>query len=292
MFKGSSKQDRRTLKATLEGTTMNDQVKRGMAGDWLQRLSRPSLAVLLAMPPMLGTGCAGGLSSLTSRKDCAADCQGDCLPQDVTDVPPAASLTSAHRCVDTIPRDAVPAPVGTYVNHWRTAMSEGAQQQHWYISRNEWFDGGNQLGPEGQKHVDRIAQCLLTSPNMVVLETEPVALSLGEDYEDAVEENRQLQTDRRNAVVAALAQSGVPDAEQWVVFADDRSVGVRGVEAPQVFNSQFGGMGGNRGRLGQGQGGIGGGIGGGGIGGFGGGGIGGGLGGGFGGGGFGGGGIF
>ena len=99
-----------------------------------------------------------------------------------------------------------------------------------------------------------------------MIENEPVALEMGESYDEAVESNQQLQVDRRNAVVTALAEAGVPDADQWVVFADDRTVGVRGIEAPQVFNGQLGGIGmgrGGMGRGGMGMGGMGMGMGGG-----------------------------
>jgi hypothetical protein len=199
-------------------------------------------------------------------------------------------INATERCVDPVPKDAVPAPAGTYLSQWRGAMSYHAQQQHWVIPRNEWFDGGSQLGPQGQRHLDRVVQCLAEAPRTVVIENEPLALELGDDYEEAVKKNRQLQFERRNTVVTALAEAGIENADQWVVFAEDRNVGVRGIEAPQIYNRQFiGGFGrGNRGGAGRGQGGFGqggfgqggfgggfgqGGFGGGGFGGFGGGGI-------------------
>ncbi len=222
------------------------------------------------------SGCANLAALCGHEEACCPDAHGSCLPMEISDVPPAASINTAYRCVDPLPEDAIAAPNGTYLQQWRGAMSAGAQQAHWQVSRNEWFDGGTQLGPEGRAHVQRLAECLLTQPQPVVIEAEPVALAAGESYEEALQSNQRLQIERRNAVVEALAQAGVSDAPQWVVFADDRSVGVRGIEAPQIYNRQFTGNGtGNRGGIGQGRGtsGFGGnnGFGSGGLGGFGGG---------------------
>ena len=233
-------------------------------------------------------GCAGNRGGICHNEDpCLA-----CLPKSHAQVPPQAAVVDTQKCVERLPKDAVQVPAGTYVQHWRSAMSSGAQQQQWVVSRNEWFDGGSQLGPKGQQHVNRIAESLRMQPCLVVIETEPIALQPGGSYDDALRFNEKLQEERKAAVVNALVEVGNADAADWVVFADDRSVGVRGIEAPVIFNGQFGG-GGGRGNMG-GRGGMGGGgFGGGGMGGggFGGGGMGGGMGGGFGGGG-GGGGIF
>ena len=234
--------------------------------DRIGKGSRRWLAVAVIMPMLMASGCANLSLPLTHRKASCPDDGVGCLPVDGSVVPPAASVHVAHRCVDPLPDDAIPAPVGTYVGQWRGAMSHGAQERHWFVSRDEWFDGGSQLGPKGKRHVERIAKCLFNEPQPVVIENEPVALEMGESYEEAVQSNQQLQVERRSVVVTALAEAGVPDANQWVVFADDRNVGVRGIEAPQVFNQQFmGGLGGgrgNRGGIGRGQGGMGMGMGG------------------------------
>lgn len=268
-----------------QGQLMTKAIKRPRLGNSIKKLRRPALSVLLSLPLVFASGCANWPTK-SRHPSTACPCgQASCLPISRSNVSPAAGIDVAQRCTDRLPKDAVPAPAGAYVSQWRGVMSYGAQEQHWVVTRNEWFDGGSQLGPKGQQHVQRIAQCHLAEPHLVVIETEPVALEMQQSYEDALQSNQRLQLDRRNVVVTALANAGVPDADQWVVFAEDNTVGVRGIEAPQVFNSQFGGGGrGNRGGIGRGQGGMGGGMGGGGMGG--------GLGGGMGGGGFGGGGIF
>jgi hypothetical protein len=238
------------------------------------------------------TGCATDQVCKQSCPDaCPPACATNCLPETAGQAEPAVTLADWQRCVEPLPKDAVPAPPGTYVAAWREAHWAGALQQHRVITRNEWFAGGDQLSPEGIQHINRITALMMETPNWVVIETQPVQLERDETYEESLQRIERLQVRRRQVVVDALVQAGVVEADRWVIFAEDRSVGVRGIEAPQIFNRQFQGVGrGNRGAGGN-NGFGGGGFGGGGFGGggFGGGGFGGG---GFGGGGLGGGGIF
>lgn len=237
---------------------------------------------------LLAGGCAD--------RCCIVRSDNTCLPTACVESEPTAGIVDTQRCLQPFPRRAVSAPSGTYVNQWREATSVGASGQNWVISRNEWFNGGDELGPDGILHLARIAEAITVDPSLVVIEAEPVSLAASESYPEALERNQTLHDVRKSYVVNALARAGIEDAASYVIFAEDRTVGVRGIEAPSVFGRQFlsGGRGGrgNRGGIGRGFGG--GGFGGGGFGGggFGGGFGGGGFGGGFGGGGFGGGGIF
>lgn len=238
---------------------------------------------LLCLSLVAFSGCATGKAQMNACEDCRSADTIRCLPRSHSQDPPNAAIAGVHRCVEPLPKDAVPVPAGAYVQQWREVMFDGAQQRHWLISRNEWFDGGSKLGPKGREHVKRIAEAMQMQPNWVVIESEPVALKIAESYEDALLAHETLHAERRDAVVIALAEAGHENAADCVIFDDDRSVGIRGIEAPMIFNSQFNGGGGMQRGNGGGGGGLGGGGGGGG-GGFGGGGFGGG-GGGFGGGG-------
>ena len=223
---------------------------------------------------MLSLGCATD-SQMQTSAECRSCDEPRCLTRSYSQAPPNAAIVGTQRCVEPLPKDSVPVPAGAYVQQWRESMVEGAQQRHWFISRNEWFDGGSELGPEGRKHVSRIAEAMKLQPDWVVIETEPVSLELGESYEDALMRQQELQEERRNVVVMLLAEAGNENAAEWVIFGDERPVGVRGIEAPMIFNGQMGGGGGNRGGIGRGAGGGmggGGGLGGGGMGGGGGGG--------------------
>jgi hypothetical protein len=219
------------------------------------------------------SGCVTDPAQSSVCDDCPADGEIRCLPRTNSQHPPNAMISADHRCVEPLPKDSVPVPAGAYVQQWRETMVAGAQQQHWLISRNEWYNGGSELGPDGRNHISRISEAMKVQPNWVVIETEPVSIGSGESYEDALLKHEIQQSERRDAIVTALVEAGHSNAEEWVVFEEDRSVGIRGIEAPMIFNRQFMGGGGNRGGIGRGgMGGGGGGIGGGGGGGFGGGG--------------------
>jgi hypothetical protein len=175
---------------------------------------------------------------------------------------------------DTVDPAAVPAPPGTYVNQWNDAMICSARQQQLLISRHEWFSGGNALGPEGREHVLQLSELMKSSGYLITIELEPVQLDYDETFEEATARTIQLNEQRREVVVQLMNDSGVADAYQRVVLLPSNAVGVRGVEAPRIYNGLlFGGQGGGGagnqnggGNMGAGQGnGGGGGFGGGGI---------------------------
>jgi hypothetical protein len=255
---------------------------------WTQslRYHRGPLA-WIAWAAISGTLGSAGCAGIRGKNDCSAH-GNHCIEKSADVAAPHASLAATQRCVEELPCSSVPAPPGTYVNAWSDAMVAQAAVQGDIITRNLWFDGGEELGPDGRERLIKVSESFGDQPRMILIEEEPVAIAAGQTYADALAANEKLNLERKANVVSGLASLGIPNAEELVYFTKDRSVGVRGIEAPNVFNSQFmGGMGG-------GLGGRGGGIGGGGFGGgFGGGGFGGGFGGGgFGGGGFGGGGMF
>jgi hypothetical protein len=232
-----------------------------------------------------------GLALLTACSGCATWGTGDacrhCLPQTAMGTPPKAAVASTRVCTERLPHSAIPMPPGSYVNAWQEAMTDQAALQHFLVTRNLWYAGGNQLGPEGRQRMLTIAQALECCPTMVWIEEEPVEIEPGQSYQQAVQDNLRLNEERRMAVVETLTGLGYVNADGLVAFSQDRSVGTRGVEAPMIFNRQFMGGMGRRGGMGGGMGGFGGGMGGfgGGMGGFGGGmgGFGGGMGGGMGG---------
>lgn len=210
------------------------------------------LVCWLAVP--LSLGC----SHLPSHRH-AALCEPECLETDFAFQPPLAGTQNTQKCVQELPCEAVPVAPGTYVNAWSDTMAESADRQHEIITRNYWYQGGEQLGPDGRLRVTQIAESFAQYPRIVLLEEEPVAIAREQSYEEALEQTRQLNLQRKNAVIDALAQQGISGAESMVLFTTDRSVGVRGVEAPNVYNAQYSGgmgMGGRGGMFGGGMGGM------------------------------------
>lgn len=178
----------------------------------------------------------------------------------------------------------VTAPAGTTLHAWQQNQNARARGSELVVYQHEWYQGGDQLGPEGRRHVRDIAREMLTSPDSkAILESKSVVIRYDDDltehqrYQQALEGTVALDETRRAILVDELVKQGVADADLRVVVDRAPAEGLFGVEAPNVYrNIQFGGVGtGRYGGLGNGMGGLGNGLGGG-IGG-----IGGGLGGGF-----------
>ena len=137
-----------------------------MTVDRLQNKSRQRLLTTFGSL-ILVSGCAS--PALHSKCDPACS-TAECLPRTQVDAPPAAMIANVDRCVEPIDPEVIQAPNGTYLNHWRELMSRGAQQAHWVIERNEWFDGGEQLGPKGSEHLARIATAFAEDPQWIAIE--------------------------------------------------------------------------------------------------------------------------
>ena len=166
-----------------------------------------------------------------------------------------------------IGKTAIPSPPGTYVNPWYDAQICSARAYDYVISRHEWFAGGRELGPDGKLHVRKLADGLLSCPEQVILEAEPVIFEGTEALNVAEQRTDELNEHRRQVVIAGLQEHGVSDAADRVFVAPLDRVGVHGIEAPRIYNQLIwgGGGGGQRGgqRGGGGFGGGGGGFGGG-----------------------------
>ena len=215
-----------------------------------------------------------------------------CLPLCLSAVGCAEWLRTAPGVCEHRP-GAIAAPAGTYTARHRELMHARARENRFVGYQHEWFAGGDRLGPEGLRHVEKLAAALpqvlpAEQPSApgeanapvphpaVVVERQEVILEPDESYEQASQRTDALNERRRLAVVEALARSGFPDADPLVVVGCPTSEHLHGNESPRVYQQFINA--GNNGVFGQGGigngGGLGGGLGGG---------VGGGIGGGFGG---------
>ena len=179
---------------------------------------------------------------------------------------------------------AEPAPLGTYIGAWSAAQAEQADATDFVIFQREWYQGGNQLGPEGHRHLQGILSQVAKVPYPVLIEPVTPILGARSDLQKTLAAAAELDQVRRQLIVDRLLACGIDDAHQRVLIAYPDALQMLGPEAARTYQIYI--------RAGQSGGGVGGGgFGGGGFGGggFGGGGFGGG---GFGGGGFGGGGFY
>ncbi len=153
---------------------------------------------------------------------------------------PLGCCTSKRACkrCDDIPAGAMPQPVGQYSCEWQVAQREAADPGQNMIYEHEWHRGGTELGPFGQRHIEKLAAQMSQSADQVLIE------SHFDNQANRVDE--QLNDERRSAVVAALADRGVADAEERVALARARTGGLYGQEAVSIGTRRLNG--GNRGQ--------------------------------------------
>jgi uncharacterized membrane protein YgcG len=206
----------------------------------LRWLPTATVGLLLASPGCQGTGCQDG------------NCQDK-------------SFFWSDRC-STIPKGAIPQPVGTHLRQIDAVQIKKADADHFVIYQYEWDRTGKDLSRSGKRHVEGLAARLATSACPVLIEPEG---------------KPELDEARRQAVIVTLATKGIADADHRVLVDYPDAEALYGQTAPLIaygyLRSSSSRTGGGGGGGGMGGGGGGGGLGGGGMGG-GGGGMGGGMG--------------
>ncbi len=129
------------------------------------------------------------------------------------------------RCND-IPQGAIPQPNGTFNCQWEHAQMAVAREDRFMIYQYEWYMGGKQLGPFGQRHVAEIAAHLHGT-------SEKVAIEPHWDSDHNMPDEA-LNKARIEAVALVLATNGVPDAFDRVILAAPRAEGLGGDEALRI----------------------------------------------------------
>lgn len=182
--------------------------------------------------------------------------------------------THFDKCASITP-GALPSPSGSFVRKWQNDHANKAEADDFVVYLQEWYMGGERLGPYGEYHLVQMAQRLGHVPFPVLVQVAP---------------DPGLNEKRRRQVIERLAAAGVPDAPTRVFLGRPEAEGLNGPESFRVyqgllfntgqgggFNFQggggnfaggFGGFGGGGGFGGFGGGFGGGGFGGGGFGGF------------------------
>lgn len=131
------------------------------------------------------------------------------------------------QCAD-IPKGAIPPPAGTYSCQWQTEQIGRTKQDFFVVHEYEWYLAGQQLGPDGKKHLRAVANRLGDSSQHVIV---------------AASNNDKLNENRRKAVVENLKKLGVPDADVRVLIGDSVAEGLYGQEAVRYGTTRLGGTG-------------------------------------------------
>jgi hypothetical protein len=119
----------------------------------------------------------------------------------------------------TIPRGALPAPPGTYVNRFIDVQDTLAETDDFVIYKHMWLRNGTTLGPLGRYQLDMIAKRLPTVPFPVVV---------------ATSKNDELDEARREYIVSMLSMRGLTDPTR-VIVAYPVAEGLHGEEAERIY---------------------------------------------------------
>lgn len=158
-----------------------------------------------------------------------------------------------------------PDPVGTISDSiWR--LQEGnAEASDFVVYEHEFVGNTARLNKAGEDHVKQIAYRVESTPFTVQVEPSSMSVRDSDKYKPPVHGNDELDLQRRDVIVRALAAMGVKEVEQRVVVAPALTPGFQHFEAERAYtrgfsgqNSGFGGRGGLGGGAG---GGFGGGVG-------------------------------
>jgi hypothetical protein len=125
-----------------------------------------------------------------------------------------------------IPKGAIPAPTGSYVNNIVNIQASKAEADDFVIYKHEWFMGGTELGDYGRYHMDLMIKRLPEVPFPIMVQASGDA---------AVNETR------RQMVVYYLAMAGVPAPESRVVIGFPEAEGLYGEEAERIYQQMIGG---------------------------------------------------
>ncbi len=128
-----------------------------------------------------------------------------------------------HGCND-VPPGALPQPNGTFVHRFQEVQADKAEADDFVIYANEWFMGGTELGPFGERHVLQIAKRLPQCGYPVVLQPD---------------RNASLNLSRAAHITARLENLGVTDANVRVVVGDPHALDLDGNEAPRIYGQML-----------------------------------------------------
>jgi len=134
-------------------------------------------------------------------------------------------ICSTDKCAD-IPPGAIPQPAGVYNCRWTNEQAARAEQDKFVIHQMEWFSGGDQLGPDGRRHIEQIAKRWGEVPY-------PIIVSASDDS--------SLNTKRQQIIVETLTRLGVDDADRRVKVGYPEAEGLYGTEAVRYGNIRLGG---------------------------------------------------
>ena len=143
-------------------------------------------------------------------------------------------------------------PAASTIQMYEDGQTARADLSRFVINQHEWYKGGDELGPAGTQHLDKIiATVAATSPQpvsggpgispcvgpdfLLVLEPQQVFIEKDQSLDEATAAAKELDERRRTRLVTHLASAGIEDAEQRVLIAVPTAEGLHGVDSPVIY---------------------------------------------------------
>jgi hypothetical protein len=131
------------------------------------------------------------------------------------------ALPAVDRCA-SIPKGAIPPPLGTSARAVMTVQATKAEADDFVIYKYEWCaEDGKALGPFGSYHLGQIIRRLPTVPFPVLIQVHP---------------DEAVNLARREFIVQQLAFAGIPDPDQRVIVGFPTAEGLYGEEAEFIYD--------------------------------------------------------
>jgi len=134
---------------------------------------------------------------------------------------------------------APPDPLGTISDPVWERHEENAEASDFVVYEHEFVGNTTRLNEAGEHHVKQIAVRVAQTPFPVIVEPSSMSRREGDTYGFPVNNNHDLDMQRRQLIVRALHHMGVEDAEDRVVVAPALAPGFEQFEAERAYNRGF-----------------------------------------------------
>ena len=163
--------------------------------------------------------------------------------------------------------DITPHPLGTLSDPVWQQQESNAEASDFVIYEHEWNGNTVDLNDAGKDHVKQIAARLEATPYPVIIQKSSMSIDPESKFKYPVNNDPQLDLDRRTLIVNALNAMGVYEVEDRIVIGHELTPGFTSPQARRAYvrgmsgRGGLGGFGGGFGNVGGGGAGFGDGVG-------------------------------
>jgi hypothetical protein len=135
-----------------------------------------------------------------------------------------------------------PAPIGTISDAIWQQQEENAEASDFVVHEHEWVGNSTRLNAAGKEHVKQIAARAAQTPFPVLVERSSMSSVPDSRHGFPVNGHEDLDLQRRELIVHALAEMGVADSDTRVLVAPALTPGFQDFEGERAYNRGFSDM--------------------------------------------------